>query len=121
MAYRVLLLVPLLLVGCASSRPTAGQIDVGLEAEIWLAAGQSNMEVFADKPPRGAEHVEVQQFGHDPRFNIPVWTSLKRAGKFQRSRVRVDLEPSGRLMLRSARAITTRESPIARHAASRIH
>jgi len=82
MADRVLLLVPLLIVGCASSRPTARQLDVRLEAEIWLAAGQSNMEVFADRPPRGAEHVEVQQFGHDPRFNIPVWTSLKRAGKF---------------------------------------
>jgi hypothetical protein len=82
MAHRVLLLVPWLLVGCASSQPTARQLDVRLEAEIWLAAGQSNMEVFADRPPRGAEHVEVQQFGHDPRFNIPVWTSLKRAGKF---------------------------------------
>ena len=82
MAHRVLLLVALLLVGCAPSRPTARQLDVRLEAEIWLAAGQSNMEVFADRPPRGAEHVEVQQFGHDPRFNIPVWTSLKRAGKF---------------------------------------
>ena len=82
MAHRVLLLVPLLLVGCASSRPTTRQPDVRLEAEIWLAAGQSNMEVFADRPPRGAERVEVQQFGHDPRFNIPVWTSLMRAGKF---------------------------------------
>ena len=82
MAHRVLLLVPWLLVGCASSWPTARQLDVRLEAEIWLAAGQSNMEVFADRPPRGAAHVEVQQFGHDPRFNIPVWTSLKRAGKF---------------------------------------
>jgi len=82
MAHGVTLLVALLLVGCASSRPTGRQLDVRLEAEIWLAAGQSNMEVFADRPPRGAEHVEVQQFGHDPRFNIPVWTSLKRAGQF---------------------------------------
>src|SRR4030095_6247967 len=82
MAHWVMLLVPLLLVGCASSRPTARPLDARLEADIWLAAGQSNMEVFADRPPRGAEHVEVQQFGHDPRFNIPVWTSLKRAGKF---------------------------------------
>jgi hypothetical protein len=55
MAHRVLLLVPLLLVGCASSRPTARQLDVRLEAEIWLAAGQSNMEVFADRVPPGAE------------------------------------------------------------------
>jgi len=59
MAHRVLLLAPLLLVGCASSRPTARQLDVRLEAEIWLAAGQSNMEVFADRPPRGAEHVDM--------------------------------------------------------------
>ena len=40
------------------------------------------MEVFADRVPRGAHRVEVQQFGHDPQFNIPVWTPLKRAGKF---------------------------------------
>ena len=76
------MLVPLLLVGCASGRPTTRQVDARLEAEVWLAIGQSNMEVFADREPRGADHVEVQQFGHDPRFNIPVWTSLKRAGKF---------------------------------------
>src|SRR4029453_664798 len=82
MAHRVLLLVPLLLVGCVPTRPTARQLDVRLEGEIWLAAGQTNMEVFADRPPRGADHVEVQQFGHDPRFNIPVWTSLKHAGQF---------------------------------------
>jgi hypothetical protein len=83
MAHWVMLLVPLLVVGCASSRPTARRLDARpLEAEIWLALGQSNMEVFADKAPRGADHVEVQQFGHDPRFNIPVWTPLKRAGKF---------------------------------------
>jgi Carbohydrate esterase, sialic acid-specific acetylesterase len=82
MVHWVLLLVPLLLVGCASSRPTARQFEARLQTEIWLAAGQSNMEVFADRPPRGAERVEVQQFGHDPQFNIPEWTSLKRAGKF---------------------------------------
>ena len=82
MAHWVLLLVPLLLIGCASSRSTARQVDVRLDAEIWLVAGQSNMEVFADRPPRGAEHVEVQQFGHDPRFNISEWAPLKRAGKF---------------------------------------
>ena len=83
MARSVFLLVPLLLVGCVSSRSTALRIDAPpLEAEVWLAIGQSNMEVFADKVPRGADHVEVQQFGHDPQFNIPLWTSLKRAGKF---------------------------------------
>jgi Carbohydrate esterase, sialic acid-specific acetylesterase len=83
MARPVILLVPLLLVGCAVSRSTALRLDAPpLEAEIWLAIGQSNMEVFADKVPRGAEHVEVQQFGHDPQFDIPLWTSLKRAGKF---------------------------------------
>jgi hypothetical protein len=83
MARSVILLVPLLLVGCASSRSTALRLDAPpVEAEIWLAIGQSNMEVFADKVPRGADHVEVQQFGHDPQFNIPLWTSLKRAGKF---------------------------------------
>ena len=82
MARSVILLVPLLLVGCVSSRSTALLDAPPLEAEVWLAIGQSNMEVFADKVPRGAEHVEVQQFGHDPQFNIPLWTSLKRAGKF---------------------------------------
>ena len=83
MARSVILLVPLLLVGCVSSRSTALRIDAPpLEAEVWLAIGQSNMEVFADKVPRGADHVEVKQFGHDPQFNIPLWTSLKRAGKF---------------------------------------
>jgi Carbohydrate esterase, sialic acid-specific acetylesterase len=82
MAHWVVLLVPLLLVGCASNRPAALRIDTPLEAEVWLALGQSNMEVFADRAPRGADHIEVQQFGHDPRFNIPEWTPLKRAGKF---------------------------------------
>lgn len=83
MARWVTWLVPLLLVACASSPPTARRLDAPpLEAEIWLAIGQSNMEVFADRVPRGADPVEVQQFGHDPQFNIPVWTSLKRAGKF---------------------------------------
>jgi len=82
MARSVILLVPLLLVGCVSSRSTALLDAPPLEAEVWLAIGQSNMEVFADKVPRGPEHVEVQQFGHDPQFNIPLWTSLKRAGKF---------------------------------------
>jgi hypothetical protein len=78
-----MLLAQLLLVGCTASRPTASRLDARpLEAEIWLAIGQSNMEVFADRVPRGAEHVEVQQFGHDTQFDIPVWTSLKRAGKF---------------------------------------
>jgi len=83
MAHWVVLLVPLLLVGCASTRPAAGRFDARpLEAEIWLALGQSNMEEFARRAPRGTDHVEVQQFGHDPRFDIPVWTPLKRAGKF---------------------------------------
>jgi hypothetical protein len=83
MARWVLLLVPLLLVGFASSRSSTRRLDAPpRKAEIWLAIGQSNMEVFADKVPRGADHVEVQQFGHDPQFNIPMWTSLKRAGKF---------------------------------------
>jgi hypothetical protein len=76
-------LVPLLLVGCTSSRPTARRLDARpLEPEHWLAIGQSNMEVFADRVPLGADQVEVQQFGHDPQFNIPVWTALKHAGKF---------------------------------------
>ncbi len=82
MAHWIPLLVPLLIVGCASTRSVVGRPDARVEAEIWLAAGQSNMEVFADRAPRGADHVEVQQFGHDPRFNIAVWTPLKRAGKF---------------------------------------
>jgi hypothetical protein len=82
MAHWVMLLVPLLLVGCASSRPTARLLDARLDAEVWLAMGQSNMEVLTDRTPRGAEHVEVQQFGHDPRFDIPMWTPLKRAGQF---------------------------------------
>jgi carbohydrate esterase-like sialic acid-specific acetylesterase len=83
MARRVTLLAPLLLVGCAASWPTAHPLDARpLEAEIWLAIGQSNMEVLADTVPQGADHVEVQQFGHDPQFDITVWTSLTRAGKF---------------------------------------
>jgi hypothetical protein len=79
----VVLLVPWLLVGCATSRSTVGGLDTRpLEAEIWLAIGQSNMEVFAATLPAGADDVEVQQFGHDPQFDIPVWTPLTRAGKF---------------------------------------
>jgi len=83
MARAVMFLVPLLAFGCTLSRSTALRLDAPrLEAEIWLAIGQSNMEVFAAKVPRGADHVEVQQFGHDPQFDIPMWTPLKRAGTF---------------------------------------
>jgi hypothetical protein len=83
MVRSIILLVPLLLVGCASSPSIALRLDAPpLEAEIWLAIGQSNMEVFANEVPRGSDAVEVQQFGHDPRFDIPLWTSLKHAGKF---------------------------------------
>lgn len=79
----VMLLVQLLLAGCAAGRSTSPQLDARpLEAEVWLASGQSNMEVFADRVPRGADQVEVQQFGHDPQFDIPDWTSLNRAGRF---------------------------------------
>src|SRR5215210_6770329 len=79
----VMLLVPLLLVGCASSQSTARRLEAPpIQPEIWLASGQSNMEVFADTVPAGADQVEVQQFGHDSRFDIPTWTSLKHAGKF---------------------------------------
>jgi hypothetical protein len=83
MAGWVMLLVPLLVVGCASSRTTGRGVDARpLESAIWLAIGQSNMEVFADRVPPDADRVEVQQFGHDPQFDIPVWTSLTGAGKF---------------------------------------
>jgi hypothetical protein len=79
----VTLLVPLLLVCCAPGRSTAGRTDARPPAaEVWLAIGQSNMEVLADAVPRGAEQVEVQQFGHDRQFDILAWTPLERAGKF---------------------------------------
>jgi hypothetical protein len=77
------LLVPCLLTGCAFTRSPAQNIRPRQPASpVWLAIGQSNMEVFGAVVPSGAERVEVEQFSVEPQFTIPEWTPLSRVANF---------------------------------------
>jgi hypothetical protein len=78
----LILLVPCLLTGCASARPTIENRRPRQPASaVWLAIGQSNMEYIGAAPP-GAERVEVEQISLEPQLNIPTWTPLATAGNF---------------------------------------